>query len=235
MRRIETDSTVGQQRLAEALVHYPELEGSLGRGDIGADAWIDAEDRRVLLEAGQRASRFPLVVRGQVRIWFPTLDGTELFLCTLRPGDLCAMTAMAMLGGERCRVRAIAEPRTSGIGLHGDAFRDLFRNQESFRRRVFVSLSRNANAMLTMLEEVTRFDVSTRLSRRLLADAPVIATTHQELADGMGCSRERVSKLLERFQRSGWVQLSRGVIRVLDTGALRRVASHQRQSPPGTV
>ena len=71
-----------------------------------------------------------------------------------------------------------------------------------------------------MVEEVTRLDVSTRLSRRLLVDAPVLATTHQELADRLGCSRERVSRLLEGFQTSGWVQLSQGVIRVVDTSSM---------------
>ncbi len=49
------------------------------------------------------------VAEVQVRVWYPTFDGTELFLYTLRAGDLCAMTALAMLSGEPSRVRAIAE------------------------------------------------------------------------------------------------------------------------------
>ena len=220
-------SSVEQQRVVEVLAHYPELRDSLGRAGISSGSWIEAPHQRVLLDAGQCASRFPLVVEGQVRVWFPTLDGTEMFLYTLRPGDLCAMTAMSMLSGEPSRVRTVAETRMSGVCLSGDSFRCLFQNFDSFRRRIFVSLGRNVNSLLTMLEEVTRLDVSTRLSRRLLADSPVLATTHQELAEALNCSRERISKLLEQFQRSGWVQLGRGVIRVVDPGALRRAASYQ--------
>jgi CRP-like cAMP-binding protein len=233
MENAEAGSSIEQQRVAEVLRHYPELRDSLGRAGISSGVWFEAPHRQVLLEPGQRAPNFPLVVEGQVRVWYPTFDGTELFLYTLRAGDLCAMTALAMLSGEPSRVRAIAETQVSGVCLQGDAFRCLLQNFESFQRRVFVSLARNVSALLTMVEEVTRLDVSTRLSRRLLVDAPVLATTHQELADRLGCSRERVSRLLEGFQTSGWVQLSRGVIRVVDSGALRRAAARHSRSRPG--
>lgn len=226
---------IESQRLGEVLDRYPELGDSLLRTGARDEVWIDAQQRRVLFDAGDRDPRFPLVVEGRIRVTFPTLDGTELFLYVLGPGDLCAMTALTLLSGDPGRARAIAETRVSGIGLSGDSFKRLLRSCDPFRQKVFASLARNVDALLTLLEEVTRLNVTTRLSRRLLARAPVVTTTHQELADVLGCSRERISRVLENFQRSGWVQLGRGVIRVVDAGALRRAASQQGQPYPGPV
>ena len=49
--------------------------------------------------------------------------------------------------------------------------------------------------------------------------------THQELADELGTVREIVSRLLSRFERAGWVALGRERIAVLDSPALRLLAS----------
>lgn len=228
-------SSVEQQRVTAVLDHYPEMRDSLGRAAIRQGVWIDVARQAVLLETGQRNPRFPLLVKGQIRVWFPTVDGMELLLYAIRPGDLCAMTALTILSTEPSRVRAVARQGTVGVGIDADSFRCCFQNLDSFRLRISASETQMVHKFLTMLEEVTRLDVSTRLSRRLLAEAPLISMTHQELADGLGCSRERISRVLERFQKSGWVRLGRREIRVLDSEALRRAAIRQSRSRSGSA
>jgi CRP/FNR family transcriptional regulator len=49
--------------------------------------------------------------------------------------------------------------------------------------------------------------------------------THQELADELGTVREIVSRLLRRFEREGWVELSRERIQIRNSAALRSVAA----------
>lgn len=162
---------IESQRLGEVLDRYPELVDSLRRTDTGNDLRVDAAQGRVLFEAGHRAPHFPLVAEGRIRPDFPTLDGTELFFYVLLPGDLCAMTALTLVSGDPGHVRAIEETRVSGIALSGESFNRLLRSCEPFRQKVFASLSRNVEALLTLPEEVTRLSASTRLSRRLLASA----------------------------------------------------------------
>ncbi len=63
-----------------------------------------------------------------------------------------------------------------------------------------------------------------RLAAALLGHGPERAVTHQALADELGTVREMVTRLLRRFEREGWVALSRERIRILDSSALRRRA-----------
>jgi len=62
------------------------------------------------------------------------------------------------------------------------------------------------------------------LAAALLGQGPVLHTTHQALADELGTVREIVTRLLHRFEREGWLRLSREAIAVLDPAALRRLA-----------
>jgi CRP/FNR family transcriptional regulator, anaerobic regulatory protein len=63
-----------------------------------------------------------------------------------------------------------------------------------------------------------------RLAAALLGHGNEIAVTHQQLADSLGTVREMVTRLLKRFEREGWLQLSRERIRIVDSAALRRLA-----------
>jgi CRP/FNR family transcriptional regulator len=45
--------------------------------------------------------------------------------------------------------------------------------------------------------------------------------THQEIAAELGSSREVISRILEDFSAQGMVEVSRGMIKMLDRDALR--------------
>jgi CRP/FNR family transcriptional regulator len=62
------------------------------------------------------------------------------------------------------------------------------------------------------------------LAAILLGRGSELATTHQLLADQLGTVREMVSRLLHRFEQSGWVVLSRERIQIVDSAALRQLA-----------
>ena len=68
-------------------------------------------------------------------------------------------------------------------------------------------------------------DAAQRGSGALLGRGQDLAITHQALADELGTVREIVTRLLRRFEREGWVTLSREHIRIADSAALRRLAA----------
>jgi len=63
-----------------------------------------------------------------------------------------------------------------------------------------------------------------RLATLLLARGPVLAQTHQQLADELGTVREIVTRLLRRFERDGLLRLGRERIELLDPEGLRSVS-----------
>jgi CRP/FNR family transcriptional regulator len=48
--------------------------------------------------------------------------------------------------------------------------------------------------------------------------------THQALADELGTVREIVTRLLHRFERDGWITLSREHIHIIKSAELRALA-----------
>jgi CRP/FNR family transcriptional regulator len=52
-----------------------------------------------------------------------------------------------------------------------------------------------------------------------------VQTTHQALADELGTVREIVTRLLKRFEQSGWVSLGRERIELRDVVALRALSA----------
>lgn len=55
----------------------------------------------------------------------------------------------------------------------------------------------------------------------------VLFEENQHLADELGTVREVVTRLLCRFEREGWVSLSRESIHINDSAALRGLAAGQ--------
>jgi Ca2+/Na+ antiporter len=79
---------------------------------------------------------------------------------------------------------------------------------------------------LTALIEAVAFQkLDSRLAATLLGHGSQLRATHQALADELGTVREIVTRLLHRFERSGWVELSRECITIRDSVALRQLAA----------
>ncbi len=101
----------------------------------------------------------------------------------------------------------------------------------NFRSLVFEGYSRRITMLMSKIEELicTRIDV--RLAERLLElmDANhCIATTQQALAADLGTAREVIGRMLNSFERSGWVKLSRGAIDISDARALSTLIGGKR-------
>ncbi len=58
-----------------------------------------------------------------------------------------------------------------------------------------------------------------------MAEANEVTATQADLATRIGSAREVVSRRLDQFARRGWVRTDRGRVRLLDPGALRRLAA----------
>ena len=89
------------------------------------------------------------------------------------------------------------------------------------------ALSAHGQAMVST--ELLQLDPDTfqRLAQALCAKGPVLHTTHQALADELGTVSEIVSRLLNRFERAGWVKLGRERIELAQPNALRRLAAEE--------
>ncbi len=145
--------------------------------------------------------------------------------------ETCILTIASLLATEFYAAEAMTETEVIAYVLRAGPFKELMNQSASFRTLVFEGYSRRITALMSKIEELicTRIDV--RLAERLLQlmdQNSHIATTQQALAADLGTAREVIGRTLNNFERSGWVNLSRGSIEIADVRALNALIAVRR-------
>ena len=167
---------------------------------------------------------FPLVLEGEVRVSRSSTQGRELELYRVVPGEMCLVSSACLFVGQAFTARGVTTQATRLVLLPAPAFRQAMAD-EAFRDFV-LGLFAARMADLTGLVEAVAFQrLDSRLAAALLGHGSQLRATHQALADELGTVREIVTRLLHRFERAGWVALSRECITICDSVALRAVAA----------
>lgn len=163
------------------------------------------------------------LAEGTIRVSQISENGREIVLYRVEAGQSCVLTTACILTEEAYGAEGIAETEVTAIELPRSAFDRLVAESAEFRNFVFAAYSRRLVDLLHVVEEVAFGQIDKRLAARLLALSrgdSALQVTHQQLATELGTAREVVSRQLTEFQRRGWIEQSRGSIRLLDRAAL---------------
>ncbi|MDR2015503.1 MAG: Crp/Fnr family transcriptional regulator [Azoarcus sp.] len=184
---------------------------------------VNAPAGTQLFSPGSPCRRFLLLLDGVVRVQVLSRNGREIVLYRIYPGDSCVVTASCLLGSIAYPATGIAETPIHGAILPTPVFERLLAESPAFRRFVFSAYAARLTDLVARIEEVALERIDARLARLLLRLAlpttNIVERTHQDLAADLGSAREVVSRQLKTFEQSGWVELQRGCIRLLDRRA----------------
>ena len=199
----------------------------------GLAAELDARTHTVALPAGtrvflpgQHADNMLLLLSGTVRVQQTSETGREVFLYRVHAGESCILTTACMLADEDYSAEGIAETDVEAVAIPRAIFDDMVGRSPLFRTFVFRAYSRRIADLFGLIDDIIFQRVDVRLASRILdlERSGRVVATHQVLATELGTAREVISRTLGEFQRRGWVELSRGVLRLTDREALRRLA-----------
>jgi CRP/FNR family transcriptional regulator len=177
-----------------------------------------------IFDADQPCRGFPLVLQGAVRVVMNAPSGREILLYRVDPGQGCILSGGCLLGHSDYAARGIAEEDVTLLSLPPAEFQALLLEHEPFRRFVFGMYGERLAEVMQLVEEVAFRRLDERLAQLLVHRGPVIAATHQSLADELGSVREIVSRLLRSFEQRGWVKLERERITLTDPKSLAALA-----------
>jgi CRP/FNR family transcriptional regulator len=172
---------------------------------------------------GDLVDAIALLISGVVRVYKIGETGREITLYRFGNGESCILTANAILSQQNFPAVATVETAAEAIMIPADTFRDWVRRYDLWREFVFDLLSQRLASVMSIVEEVAFRRMDARLAAFLAERArpdSLIHITHQELAAELGSSREVISRILEDFSAQGVVEVSRGVIKILDREAL---------------
>jgi len=168
-----------------------------------------------------------LLVDGVIRVAQTSDSGREIVLYRVEAGQSCVLTTACMLAEEAYNAEGIAETDIVAVALPRPAFDRLAADEPAFRRFVFAAYSKRLIDLMRVVDEVAFGRIDVRLAARLLALAgagDAITATHQQLAAELGTAREVISRVLQDFQKRGFVAQTRGHITLTDRPRLEALS-----------
>lgn len=213
-----------QSRLLQQYPMLRELPAAELETLLAAASVMHLPAGTVMFDENQPCQGFPLLLSGNIRVIKAAPNGRELQLYRVVPGESCILTSSCLLGHTRYQARGIAEQSLELVILPASAFHTLLGEHEAFRSYVFHLFSDRLTDLMQLVSAVAFQKLDQRLAKLLIGKTSPIYTTHQTLADELGCAREIVSRLLKGFAEQGWVKLGREQIDISDAAALKKFA-----------
>lgn len=194
-------------RLLEEMAH----EGSLLRVEAG----------KSIMEPGIFIKMVPIVLEGSIKVIRMDEDGRELFLYYLEPGQTCALSLTCCSASKPSEIKAVAEEDTTILAIPLYLHEKWMNQFSQWKEFVSLTYQRKFQEMLETLDAVAFKKMDERLMRYLLTKKKVLKAneiniTHQEIAIGLGTSREVISRLLKQLEKKKWLELGRNVIYIRD-------------------
>lgn len=176
---------------------------------------------KVITEPGQFVKMVPIVLEGAIKIMRMDEDSRELFLYYLEPGETCALSLTCCTTSRPSEIKAVAEENTVILGipilLH-EQWTDKYKQWKDF---VASTYQNRFQELLIALDAVAFKRMDERLMRYIITKmkqykSNELHTTHQEIANELGTSREVISRLLKQLEKKKWIELGRNVIYIRD-------------------
>lgn len=208
------------------------LEAAIRREISDAAALKSVPAGTDLFHPSSTFSPVAIVGSGSLRAYALSDEGREITMYRTGPGEMCSSSLASALGGGPHSGHVVAETDVELVVLPAARFRSWVDRSPSLRRHVFSLLTSHTNCLVDLIEALL-LPLDRRLAGILLQGFGAdhnLSATHVALAADAGTSREVASRYLKEFERSGAVDLGRGVIDLRDRSVL--AALSEGRTPP---
>lgn len=185
----------------------------------------------VIFQKGDPGDSMMAVVQGRVKICCHSLDGKELVLNIVRPGDLFG--EIALMDGEPRTADAVALEDCALLVLERRHFMPFLEHHPDICRRLLVVVCQRLRRTSEQLEDSLFLEAPSRLARCLLRLADVfgidvpggavridLKLSQQQLGGLVGLTRESVNKQMSEWQRAGVLSVRNSMITLLEMAVL---------------
>ncbi|WP_143962501.1 Crp/Fnr family transcriptional regulator [Litoribacter populi] len=179
------------------------------------------EQGKSIMEPGQFIKIVPIVLEGAIKVMRTDEDGRELFLYYLEPGETCALSLTCCSAHKPSEIKAVAEENTTILGIPVQLHEKWMDEYKQWKDFVSSTYQQRFQEMLVALDAVAFKRMDERLMSYIVTKmkqfkANELHTTHQEIANELGTSREVISRLLKQLEKKKWIELGRNVIYIRD-------------------
>lgn len=197
--------------------------------DISRSSRIRALHKgEVLFSQTDPADTVYVVRSGCIAIFLATLEGRELVINEMHPGD--CFGELSLITDQPRSTGALARESSEVISIPRDVFLKELEAEPELMRRVLETTALRLRVSSERESALAFLDSSARIAKVLLqldqqADNDgVIKVTQEDLAQYVGLARQTVAQALGQWRRVGWVETGRVKIEIKNREALERLA-----------
>jgi len=189
----------------------------------------------IIFSQGDKGDALYGVAFGRVRISTSRIDGREIFINIMEPGDTFGEIAVVD-GLSRTAAATALDPSTTLVVIGRHDFLGVLESEPQLTVHLLKLFCERLRWMNELVEESALFSGPERLAKRLLILTSLhgrpaegggmeLQISQTELAQFLGISRQIVNQHLQEWRKNGWVELARARISVRDPHALGQVAN----------
>lgn len=182
-----------------------------------------------VFDEGDRCGGVPFILKGVIRVSKFGKNGREITLYRLTNGDACLLTITSVLSNIAYPATAVVEEEAEVVLLTVQQFTEMMKSNTYLQHFVYKLLSDRFLEVMTLIDELIFRKIDERLIEFLLGNSrqngDIIEMTHDEIAIELGTAREVISRVIKSLEKEGYIQLSRGKVRVLNRKALEEKMS----------
>jgi CRP-like cAMP-binding protein len=188
-----------------------------------------------LFVQGGMASELFVIVKGRVKVWRASEDGTALTLTLLGGG--APIGTLGAANDTPNHATASALTAVEALTWPIDSLRSLMEGSPVLAANVLRTVSNYAEQLIERLEEVASVPVEQRLARTLLRmarraygrsspDGCELPLSRQDLAELTSATLPTVSRIMSRWRAEVLIAGARGRVTLLNCTELARIAEH---------
>ncbi|MDO5519107.1 MAG: Crp/Fnr family transcriptional regulator [bacterium] len=169
-----------------------------------------------------------LIKNGSIRNYIISEEGREVNLYRLEAGGISILSASCVLRPITFDIHIEAETDCEILQLSPQIFSRLTNENIYVEAFSYQLVSECFSEVMCAMKQILFTSFDRRLATFLLEEADknntdTVHMTHEQISKYLGTAREVVSRMLNHFAKKGYVELSRGDIKITNSAMLSRL------------
>ncbi len=172
-------------------------------------------DTRIHEDDDPTCDSLVLIVSGRLRIYKMNEEGKEATLYDVIDGEACLLSLRCLLEGKPYDVQIETKEPSRIVFIPAFIVHRWLLEEPAFLQHLLKITLTKVDTLMWHYESMSFAPIKQRISLYLYEKSrhyrtSTVYTTHQQIADEIGASREAVSRTLKTLERQGHLRLSRG-------------------------
>jgi CRP/FNR family transcriptional regulator len=170
-----------------------------------------------------------LVRSGQLRAFILSDEGREVTLYRLFERDICLFSASCIMASIQFEITIEAEKDSEMWIIPAEIYKKVMERSAVLANYTNEIMASRFSEVMWLIEQIMWKSMDKRLAMFLLSESALEQTdslclTHERIANHLGTAREVVTRMLRYFHVEGFVELTRGEIKLSDRKRLESLA-----------